>query len=221
MPSVAPSLSTLQGCTACPRLVAFLQTCRAAEPSWHNGPVAPWGPADAPLLIVGLAPGRSGANRTGRPFSGDPSGDWLQQALRGAERLVGPPDEPRLVGVRITNAVKCVPPGNRPTAAERNTCRERFLRLEIGAPVEVILALGRIAHEACVRAAGRPPSTAPFGHGVVHRLRVDDGRDLVLVDSYHPSPLNTRTGRMSRPAFEEAVGRALAAVGPRPPRGQP
>ena len=155
-------------CPLCPRLAAFRQASRAAEPGWHNAPVGSFGPADAPLVIVGLAPGLRGANRTGRPFTGDYAGEVLYPALlaHGLARgrfAADPEDGLELVGARIANAVRCVPPQNKPTPAEIATCN-RFLvpELTVGVPPRVILALGRVAHAAALRALGIPASRSPL-----------------------------------------------------------
>lgn len=185
--------AALAACVRCPRLVQHLAGRRRAHPDHHNLPVAPFGPTDADVLIVGLAPGADGANRTGRPFVGDPSGDLLQASLEqtGMVHLV-----------RITNAVKCLPPDNRPTAAEARTCAAAWLEPEL-ASVTAVLALGRLAHNAVVRALGAAQSAHPFQHLGKHEI----GR-WSLVDCYHPSPRNTRTGRLP----PEDVARALVGV---------
>lgn len=189
-------------CRACPRLARYREENAARFPGWHNAPVAAIGDPRARLLVVGLAPGLKGANRTGIPFTGDDSGDWLWEALHhegfaseksGRERPVA------LRGAAVTNAVKCVPPANKPTAAESARCR-RHLEAELAAfsRVRVIVALGRVAHDAVLRVLGIPLRERAFKHGRVHRL--PDGMPL-LVDSFHPSPLNTRTGRLSKAAW--------------------
>ena len=197
-------------CGECPRLAAFRDDWRRAEPAWHNAPVPSFGGLDAKLLIVGLAPGLRGANRTGRPFTGDHAGDLLYETLaafgfaRGAY-AAAPGDGLSLQGCRITNAVRCVPPQNRPEAAEIAACR-RFLAAEIAAmgSLRAILALGRVAHGAVLRALGHRAGAFRFAHGAAHRL--DDGRRLF--DSYHCSRLNTNTGRLT-PAMFSAVFSAI------------
>lgn len=199
-------------CRLCPRLAAFRDANRAAFPDWHNAPVASFAPADGPssdgtrLLIVGLAPGLKGANRTGRPFTGDAAGDILYPTLIRFGFAAGtygarPDDGLRLLGCRITNAVRCVPPGNKPTAAEIATCR-RFLEAEIASleRLEVILALGAIAHRTTVAALGLKPSQMPFRHGAFH----ERPGAVVLADCYHCSRYNLNTGRLT-PAMFEAV----------------
>ena len=198
----------------CPRLAAFRQANRAAEPGWHNAPVPSFGPADAPLVIVGLAPGLRGANRTGRPFTGDYAGEVLYPALlaHGLARgrfAADPEDGLELVGARIANAVRCVPPQNRPTPAEVATCN-RFLAPELtaGVPPRVILVLGRVAHTAVMRALKLPASRHPFAHGAEHRL--PSGQ--VLIASYHTSRYNVNTGVLTPAMFDEVVARAAALV---------
>lgn len=202
------------GCRRCPRLAAFRREQRRAHPGWHNAPVPSFGPLGAALLVVGLAPGLRGANRTGRPFTGDHAGDLLYPALarlgfaRG--RYGGAPgDGFRLAGCRVTNAVRCVPPANRPTGAEAAACRG-FLAAEIGAMprLRAVLALGRVAHDAALRALGARPAAHPFAHGALHALPGGPA----LVDSYHCSRLNTNTGRLTEEGFLEVLGRVREAV---------
>ncbi len=201
-------------CPLCPRLAALRVRCRAAEPGWHNGPVDSFGPLNARLLIVGLAPGLRGANRTGRPFTGDFAGDLLYRTLLDFGYASGryesrPDDGLKLRDCRITNAVRCVPPGNRPIGVEVTACRP-FLAGEIQAMARlmVILALGGLAHAAVLRALGHRAAAFKFEHGAVHRLH--DG--LAIADSYHCSRYNTNTGRLSVAMFRavfEAVTREL------------
>ena len=198
-------------CPLCPRLVEMREANRTAFPSWHNAPVPSWGPRDAPLMVLGMAPGLRGANRTGRPFTGDHAGRLLYATLLkyGLARGVyeeRPDDSLILTGCRVTNAVRCVPPANRPLPAEIATCRQ-FLAGELGGGVapRVILALGRIAHESVLRALGARPARHPFAHGAVHRL--PGGQ--ILVSSFHTSRYNVNTGRLTTSMFEEVV--ALAA----------
>jgi uracil-DNA glycosylase family 4 len=200
----------LHTCTACPRLAAFVAEARAAHPDWHAAPVAPWGDPRAPILILGLAPGYRGANRTGRPFRGDRSGAWVYRALYEA-RLADSPDPEAaggcLLGARITNAVKCVPPENKPTGHEIATCRALWLAGELADPaLRVLVALGGVAHQAILDTLGLRRADHPFAHAAEHALR--DG--LVLLDSYHPSPHNSSTGRLSWEAFRAVFGRAAA-----------
>jgi uracil-DNA glycosylase family 4 len=198
-------------CAACPRLAAYLAAGRARHPDYWCRPVPGFGDPRARLVVVGLAPGFHGANRTGRPFCTDSSGRWLWRALYETGALPSP--EPPassadLPGIYVTNAVRCAPPGNRPTAAEFAACRP-FLCREIAFLPEarVLLALGRHAHDACARLrrqAGSDPAT--FAHAAVHPA----GPGFpALVDSYHPSRQNTQTGRMTWEMFIAVVARAV------------
>jgi uracil-DNA glycosylase family 4 len=190
-------------CPLCPRLVAFRTAWRGKEPDWFNAPVHSFGSRDARLLIVGLAPGLRGANRTGRPFTGDYAGDLLYATLteygfargRYDER---PDDGLTLVDARITNAVHCVPPENKPTPAEINTCRDTFLarRIPTMPKLRAIVMLGRIAHDATLRAMGHRLAAAPFAHGARHAVGA-----LALLDSYHCSRYNTNTGVLTTDMF--------------------
>jgi len=202
-------------CALCPRLAAFRAANRTQFAGWHNAPVPSFGGDDARLLIVGLAPGLRGANRTGRPFTGDYAGDLLYPTLLAfglAEGNYGasPDDGLRLVGCRITNAVRCVPPENKPTGKETTTCRQ-FLAAEIAALSElrVILALGTVAHGTVLAALGERRAAFPFSHGAVHQL----SNRLRLADSYHCSRYNTNTGRLTREMFEDVFRSAIAVMG--------
>ncbi|TCJ18145.1 uracil-DNA glycosylase [Parasulfuritortus cantonensis] len=193
-------------CAACPRLAEFLATTRRVYPDYFCRPVPPFGDPDPRLLIVGLAPGLHGANRTGRPFTGDFAGQLLYETLHEfgyADRpvSVAADDGLSLSGCRITNAVKCVPPGNKPEPAEIRRCNG-FLQAEIASLQETarVLALGQVAHGAVLRALGLKASQFPFGHGGRHVL--PDGRRLY--DSYHCSRYNTQTRRLT-PAMFKAV----------------
>ncbi len=197
----------------CPRLAAYRAANREANPDWHNAPVASFGPLDARLLIVGLAPGLRGANRTGRPFTGDFAGDLLYNTLPRFGFAVGTYDAHAgdglmLADCRITNAVRCVPPENKPVGAEVAACRP-FLaaELEAMASLRIVLALGLLAHNAVLRALGLKQSAARFAHGARHEL--PDGR--LLADSYHCSRYNTNTGRLTEPMFR-AVFEEIRAV---------
>jgi len=204
-------------CPLCPRLAAFRAVNRGREPAWHNAPVPSFGPADARLMIVGLAPGLRGANRTGRPFTGDGAGNLLYPALLETGFARGsygadPGDGLELVDCRITNAVRCVPPENKPTTVEIRTCNG-FLAGELTAlpGLGAILALGGIAHGAVLAALGLKKSAAAFGHGAMHRLP----NGLLLADSYHCSRLNTNTGRLTPAMFHDVLSglrRELAGV---------
>jgi uracil-DNA glycosylase family 4 len=198
-------------CLLCPRLVGFREAQRAAHPDWFNAPVPSFGPDFAELLIVGLAPGLRGANRTGRPFTGDYAGDLLYRTLLKYGFAVGdyaahPQDGLSLHRARITNAVRCVPPQNKPETVEIAACRP-FLAAEIAAlpRLRAILALGAIAHHAVLTAKGLRRAPYLFGHGALHTL--PDG--LILADSYHCSRLNTNTGTLTTEMFE-AVFAAIA-----------
>jgi uracil-DNA glycosylase family 4 len=198
-----PAAEPSPDCALCPRLAAFRARWRDAEPGWHNAPVPSFGPADARLLIVGLAPGLRGANRTGRPFTGDGAGDMLFPTLLALRLASGRYDRRRddgltLEACRITNAVRCVPPENRPTPEEMRACNH-FLAAEVRAlpSLRVILALGSIAHRAVLTAFDQRAAAAPFAHGAHHPLP----GGLILVDSYHCSRQNTNTGRLTAPMF--------------------
>jgi uracil-DNA glycosylase family 4 len=189
-------------CPLCPRLVDFRNSWRAREPEWFNAPVASFGPIGARLLIVGLAPGLQGANRTGRPFTGDYAGDLLYATLLEYGFAAGdyrehPDDGLTLRDTRITNAVRCVPPENKPTGPEISTCRN-FLKQTIAEMprLRAILALGRVAHESTVSALGARRSDVKFGHGNSAKIGA-----LTLFDSYHCSRYNTNTGVLTPEMF--------------------
>jgi len=191
-------------CPRCPRLVSFRRANRAANPGWFNAPVPSFGPRKARLLIVGLAPGLRGANRTGRPFTGDYAGDLLYDTLArygfASGRYQARPDDGlELVDARITNGVRCVPPENKPTPAEINTCRT-FLSATIAEMPKLvaIVTLGRIAHDTTCSALNQRRSAAPFGHGGAF----DIGR-LKLFASYHCSRYNTNTGVLTPQMFRK------------------
>jgi uracil-DNA glycosylase family 4 len=205
-------------CALCPRLAAFRAENRRALPSFHNAPVPAFAASEpARLLIVGLAPGLKGANRTGRPFTGDYAGDLLYATLLHFGFAHGNYDERaddglRLVAARITNAVRCVPPENKPTGAEIAMCN-RFLAAELDAllaapDLRVIVALGAIAHGGVLRALGLRASRYAFGHGAEHALETKTGRTVSLIDSYHCSRYNTNTGRLTEPMFHAVFARA-------------
>ena len=197
-------------CRQCPRLATFLDEVAEKNPGYYCRPVPPFGDRNARLLIVGLAPGMHGANRTGRPFTGDHAGLLLYETLHKygfashAESLAAD-DELTLLDCRITNAVKCLPPDNKPVGAEVNTCNE-FLANELNAlpPAAVVLALGGIAHRAVVKAVGGRQADFKFGHAAEHAL---DGRFLLL-DSYHCSRYNTNTRRLTADMFRAVFARA-------------
>ena len=197
-------------CPLCPRLVGYREANQRAEPNWFNGAAPSFGDANARLLIVGLAPGRTGANRTGRPFTGDYAGDLLYGTLKKlglaeGEYRADPKDGFTLKGAMITNAVRCAPPENKPTPAEIATCCPFLTSRMAHLPtVRAIMALGSIAHESVLRAHGLKPSAAKFGHAVEATL--PDGR--TLVSSYHCSRYNTQTRRLTAEMFEAVMRRA-------------
>jgi uracil-DNA glycosylase len=201
-------------CALCPRLAAFRTAQREAHPDWFNAPVPSFGPDTAALLIVGLAPGLRGANRTGRPFTGDYAGDLLYRSLikfgfAAGEYGANPLDRLELRRARITNAVRCVPPQNRPEPTEIEACG-RFLATELARlpQLKAVLALGAIAHNAVLAAKRLRRAPYPFAHGAVHELR--DG--TVLADSYHCSRLNTNTGRLTTEMFEAVIANLAARL---------
>jgi len=198
----APAAEPGRNCPRCPRLVEFRKSWRQKEPTWFNAPVPSFGPADARLLIVGLAPGLQGANRTGRPFTGDYAGVLLYETLlrygfaRG-EYKAHPDDGLALVNCRISNAVRCVPPENKPTPAEIKTCRD-FLVPTIAEMrnLKAILALGRIAHDSVLTTLGAKKSAHAFSHGCQHEIG-----GVTLFSSYHCSRYNTNTGVLTPEMF--------------------
>lgn len=194
-------------CLLCPRLAQYRQENRAAHADWFNAPVPSFGQLNAQLLIVGLAPGVRGANRTGRPFTGDFAGELLYQTLLRHGLAKGryeanPQDSLTLIDCRVTNAVRCVPPANLPMQSEMITCN-RFLAGEMAAMPRLrgILALGGTAHNAVLRAHSLRPARIPFRHGAIHQLP----NDHLLADSYHVSRLNTNTGRLTEAMFHAVV----------------
>ncbi len=193
-------------CALCPRLANFLAASRVSEPTWFNAPVPSFGRRDARLLIVGLAPGLRGANRTGRPFTGDYAGDLLYATLLDQGFATGDygaslDDGLELQDCMISNAVRCVPPGNKPLPVEIATCRQ-FLagRIRAMTRLKAIAVLGRVAHDSTISALGIKRSAFPFAHGAKHQIR----DDLVLFDSYHCSRYNTNT-RVLTPEMFRAV----------------
>ena len=192
-------------CPLCPRLAQFRDEARARHPDWFNAPVAPFGDPDGELLIVGLAPGMQGANRTGRPFTGDYAGELLYATLIAfgfaqGTFLARPDDGLQLVNCRIGNAVRCVPPQNKPLPVEINTCRPFLIATREAMPrLRAVVMLGRIAHDSTLKALGLRAAEAPFAHGAEHQAG-----DLRLFDSYHCSRYNTNT-RVLTPAMFEAV----------------
>jgi len=207
-------------CTACPRLAEHLAAIRQREPGWHARPVPPFGELSARLLIVGLAPGERGANRTGRPFSGDVAGELLYPALHrfGFASVTEPLDasgwaNPAMIltDCRITNAVRCLPPANKPTSAEIRQCNG-YLKAELSAmpDLKAIIALGAIAHQSLLWAYGLKAKEYAFGHNVQHPLP----GGVRLFDSYHCSGYNWRTGRLTRESFEAVFEAVRLHLGP-------
>ena len=201
-------------CPLCPRLVAFRRANERAHPDWFNGAVPSFGSNDARLLIVGLAPGLKGANRTGRPFLGDYAGELLYRTLlkvglaRGRHDVAAPQDL-ELVDCMISNTVRCVPPQNKPTPAEIATCRQFLIGRIAALPrLRSLLAIGRIAHEGILDALNSKRRDFPFAHSARHEL--PNGR--VLFDSYHCSRQNTNTGRLTTPMFEAVLAEVAASL---------
>lgn len=205
-------------CRRCPRLVAFRETNRVEHPDFFNRPVPSFGPSDARLLVVGMAPGLRGANRTGRPFTGDYAGDLLYDTLlrfNFAEGTYGrsADDGLRLLDCRVTNAARCVPPANKLTGAEVTACRPFLAATIAGMPrLRALLTLGTVAHGAALAALGLRRAGYAFGHGVVHPLP----GGLTLIGSYHCSRYNTNTGRLTTEMFHAAFATARAVLGAAP-----
>jgi uracil-DNA glycosylase len=206
-----PETEPDRDCPLCPRLAEYRKAARIREPGWFNSPVPSFGDADARLLIVGLAPGLQGANRTGRPFTGDYAGDLLYATLlrygfaRGSYQA-RPDDGLQLVDCRISNAVRCVPPQNKPLPAEIKTCRP-FLAATIAAmpQLRAIVALGRVAHDTVLKTLKLRAAAAPFTHGAVHQAG-----HLRLYDSYHCSRYNTNTGVLTDEMFRSVFAQVKA-----------
>jgi len=198
-----------KSCRACPRLAGFLDEVQGRYPDYYCRPVPPFGAPDARFLIVGLAPGMHGANRTGRPFTGDHAGILLYQMLHkygfgSRDQSESANDDLELIDCRITNAVKCLPPDNKPVGAEINTCNE-FLANELRSlPSDsVVMALGGIAHRAIIKAMGLRQADYKFGHAALYELD-----DFQVLDSYHCSRYNTNTGRLTEAMFDAIFARA-------------
>jgi len=201
-------------CPLCPRLVAYRMANRAQHPDWYNGPAPSWGDPDARLLVAGLAPGRQGANRTGRPFTGDGAGWILYETLTKMGFALGRydpngADDLRLIDCAITNAVRCAPPGNKPETSEENTCRP-FLAAKIASlpHLKVIVTLGDVSRRNVLKALGLKGSAGPPGHGTEFQAG-----PYVVLNSYHCSRLNTNTGRLTPAMFEAVFARAKALIG--------
>ena len=209
---MATSVEPSRDCPLCPRLAAFREEQRAAHPDWHNAPVPGFGDPAAWLAIVGLAPGLQGANRTGRPFTGDFAGALLYETLLKYGLAEGSyearaDDGLRLTGAIIVNAVRCVPPQNKPTPEEVRTCR-RFLTPSLAAlpNLKLVVALGQIAHQSAVKALGGKLPKCRFGHLAEHRMP----SGVTIIDSYHCSRYNQNTGRLTAAMFENVFARAVA-----------
>lgn len=210
--SPIPQTEPPRDCPRCPRLVAYREELRVEHPDWWNAPVLAMGDPEAVIAIVGLAPGKHGANRTGRPFTGDYAGDLLFATLAKFGLSEGAyeariDDDVRLKSVVIINAVKCLPPQNKPTPEEIRTCRP-FLAQSVEAlpKARIFIALGQIAHQSAVKVLGGRLPKARFGHGAEHLM--PGGR--WLIDSYHCSRYNTQTGRLTAEMFEAVFARAVA-----------
>lgn len=213
IPAEAP-----RGCPICPRLVAYRAENIARHPDWWNGAVASFGDPEARLLVLGLAPGVQGANRTGRPFTGDYAGTLLYATLTkygfANGRFAADPDDGLLLSdCLVSNAVRCVPPQNKPTPAEIGACRP-YLAARLGAlpHLRAIVCLGRIAHETLLRTLGGRLADHPFAHGARHRLPRPDGAALEIFDSYHCSRYNTNTGRLTAAMFETVFAEVRARL---------
>ena len=200
-----------RNCPRCPRLVAFREHWRARQSGWFNAPVPPFGPREARLAVIGLAPGLRGANRTGRPFTGDFAGSLLYDTLRDygfarGQYAARSDDGLDLIDCRIVNAVRCVPPENKPTPAEIANCRA-FLKQDLAdmPNLSAIVALGRIAHDSTIVTLGGRPAAAPFGHAATHRIG-----DMAIFDSYHCSRQNTNTRRLTPEMFRAVFAQVRA-----------
>jgi uracil-DNA glycosylase family 4 len=206
-----PFAEAPKNCRRCPRLVELRKSLRQEQPDWWNAPVSAFGDPDAWLAIVGLAPGKEGANRTGRVFTGDASGDLLFATLAKLELSSGTfasraDDGVTLQGAIILNAVKCLPPQNKPTAAEIGNCRDYLARSLDALPnLKIILALGKIAHDSLIRMSGERLADHVFVHGAKHRLP----NGCILIDSYHCSRYNLNTKRLTAEMFEAVFDKAM------------
>jgi uracil-DNA glycosylase family 4 len=210
LPRTAPD----RNCPLCPRLVAFREAVRVREPDWFNSPVPSFGDPNARLAIIGLAPGMQGANRTGRPFTGDFAGDLLYATLLEYGFAKGvyqarPDDGLTLVDCRIVNAVRCVPPQNKPLPVEIATCRQFMsATIETMTGLRAIVALGRIAHDTMLKVLGLRAAAAPFAHGAIHQAGA-----LKLYDSYHCSRYNTNTRVLTPEMFRSVFAKVRADLG--------
>jgi uracil-DNA glycosylase family 4 len=209
--SPVPAAEPSRDCPLCPRLVALRQQCIIEHPDWWNGPVSAFGDPQARIVIIGLAPGKHGANRTGRPFTGDHSGDLFFSTLAkfglsrgGYEARVD--DDVAFVDCAILNSVKCLPPQNKPLPQEIRTCRQFLERGVADLPrARIFIALGQIAHQSAVNVLGGKPSQARFAHLAEHRMP----SGAILIDSYHCSRYNQNTGRLTAQMFEAVFERAI------------
>jgi len=220
--SLTPPAAPQSDCPLCPRLAGFRMENRLLLPDGFNAPVPSFGPLSAPLLVIGLAPGLRGANVTGRPFTGDYAGDLLYATLLRFGLATGvygasARDGLQMRHCRISNAVRCAPPQNKPTPQEITTCR-CFLSQEIAAmpKLRALLCLGRISHDSAVKALGLRAKDAPFGHGAVHRLA-----DMTLYDSYHCSRYNTNTGVLTPQMFDQVFERIVTDLKLSAPASEP
>lgn len=206
-------------CPLCPRLVAYREEVALKHPDWFNGAVSSFGPEDAELLIIGLAPGVTGANRTGRPFTGDWAGDLLYATIDKFGYSTGkfdarPDDGLKLKRAMVTNAVRCVPPQNKPVGAEINQCRP-FLAARIAAlpKLKAMICLGKISHDSTVRTLGLKLKDHPFGHGTHYDVELGGRQPVALISSYHCSRYNTNTRRLTPEMFEDVFAMAKAVTG--------
>lgn len=206
-------------CPLCPRLAEFRHANKVAHPQFFNAPVPAFGKLDARVLIVGLAPGLKGANATGRPFTGDYAGDVLFDILKNQGFATGtyaktPDDGMELVDCRITNAVRCVPPQNKPDTGEIRTCNPFLLAEMMAMPnLQVIFSLGSISHQAVLRACGHKLSHAKFGHGAMHEITTGfSEKPLWLVDTYHSSRYNINTNRVTAQMIEDVLASIRAKL---------
>ena len=203
-----------RNCPLCPRLATFREAARTREPTWFNSPVPSFGDPDGRLLIVGLAPGLQGANRTGRPFTGDFAGDLLYATLLEYGFAKGvyqarPDDGLALVDCRISNAVRCVPPQNKPLPLEINTCRQFLSASLLAMPnLRAVVALGRVAHDSMLKVLALRAAAAPFAHGAIHPAGA-----LKLYDSYHCSRYNTNTRVLTPEMFRSVFAKVKADLG--------
>jgi uracil-DNA glycosylase len=219
LPTAAGVDEPSSDCALCPRLADFIASQRPDNPDWHNGPVRSFGSRDARLLIVGLAPGLRGANRTGRPFTGDYAGDLLYDTLGRFGFASGtfaarPDDGLALIDCQITNAVRCVPPENKPLPVEVNTCRQ-FLsaKLKHMPRLDAVVVLGRVAHDATLGALGVRKVSYPFAHGARHVIERNGRPALDIFDSYHCSRYNTNTGVLTPEMFRAVFASVRAHLG--------